>query len=122
MLEIESSKGKTTLLDRLVDEPGVPNAFIETIVRDQTASRLFEVMLAVAPDLLFASLWSTYLGGDRLSKLASHPVANFLVAKAIRRVDAQAIDVIVSTFQRDGTARKSVGACLNVFRPSELRS
>ena len=89
----------------------MPNAFIETIVRDQTASRLFEVMLAVAPDPLFAALWSTYLGGDRLSKLAGHPVANFIVAKAIRRLDADAVDEIVAALKRDGTARKLVGAC-----------
>lgn len=110
MLEIESSKGKTPLLERLIDEPGVPNAFIETILRDQTASRLFEVMLAVAPDPLFQSLWAAYLGGDRLSKLAGHPVANFIVAKAIRRLDAAALDEVVTTVKRDGTARKLVGA------------
>lgn len=67
----------------------IPEAsdFVMTLLRDPTASHLLETLLRCAPDNVFGLLWITYFKG-KLSKLAVHPVANFVVAKALQRVTA----------------------------------
>lgn len=60
--------------------------YIETLLRDPTSSHLVEVLLSHSPPRVFRAVWSIYFHG-RLSKLATHPVANYVVAKAVARLD-----------------------------------
>lgn len=71
------------------NDSSVPEAsdFVMTLLRDPTASHLLETLLRCAPATVFQLLWATYFKG-KLSKLAVHPVANFVVAKAFERLAA----------------------------------
>lgn len=86
--------------------------YLETLLRDPTASHLFEALVQHAPERAFQWLWSAYFKG-KLPKLSSHPVANFVVGKAIARLDAnlvheaiQEIDTVASKLIK--TARTGV--------------
>jgi NOP9-like PUF repeat domain len=57
-------------------------------MRDPTSSHLLEVLALCAPPRVFQSIWTTYFVG-RLPKLVTHPVANFVVAKAVERLEAE---------------------------------
>ncbi len=55
-------------------------------MRDTTSSHLLEAIISRCPDTAFDALWNLYLGG-KLPRLAVHPVANFVVARALERVN-----------------------------------
>ncbi|KAF8626909.1 hypothetical protein AX15_004626 [Amanita polypyramis BW_CC] len=61
--------------------------FVAAMLRDQASSHLLETVIARCPDHVFAVLWMAYFSG-KLQKLAVHPVANFVVSRAIGRVSA----------------------------------
>lgn len=60
--------------------------YIGTLLRDATASHLFQTVIQLAPEPIFGLLWSIYFVG-KLNRLAVHPVANFVVATAFGRLD-----------------------------------
>lgn len=60
--------------------------YLNTLLRDTTSSHLLETIFARTPLDAFNRLWSLYLKG-KLSRLSVHPIANFVVAKALERVD-----------------------------------
>ena len=62
--------------------------YLTTLLRDPTASHLLETLVRKCPDSASEVLWRTYFSG-KLSKLAVHPVANFVVAKAIERLSSE---------------------------------
>lgn len=64
--------------------------FLVTLLRDPTSSHLLETLVSRCPDWVFNQLWSTYFQG-KLSRLALHPIANFVVSKAIERLDSNQI-------------------------------
>ncbi|KAH9950104.1 ARM repeat-containing protein [Amylocystis lapponica] len=103
LLEVETGYGLAdapdSLMDRALvglitlsheDPSAAPEAsdYLATLLRDPTASHLLETLVRRAPDAVFGMLWTTYFRG-RLAKLAAHPVANFVVAKALERVHAE---------------------------------
>ncbi|KAK7061362.1 armadillo-type protein [Favolaschia claudopus] len=59
--------------------------YLNTLLRDPTSSHLLETIVSHCPESAFASLWATYFKGN-LPRIASHPVANYVLAKAIDRV------------------------------------
>ena len=59
-----------------------------TLLRDATSSHLLETIVTRSPMPVFDRVWSTYFS-SKLSKLAVHPVANFVVAKAILRLSTE---------------------------------
>lgn len=63
-----------------------PSEYILTLLRDPTSSHLLETLVSRAPPSVFDILWSTYFKGT-LARLAMHPVANFVVAKAVERLN-----------------------------------
>ena len=67
--------------------------FVAAMLRDQASSHLLEAIVACCPDRVFAVLWTTYFSG-KLQKLAVHPVANFVVSRAIERVSADQLSKI----------------------------
>jgi nucleolar protein 9 len=69
------------------DELPKPSDFILTLLRDTTASHLLESVVVHASAPTFAVLWNFYFKG-KLARLAMHPVANFVLAKAVTRLES----------------------------------
>jgi len=65
--------------------------YLSTFFRDPTSSHLLETVVTRAPDRAFVILWSTYFQG-KLARLSAHPVANFVVARAMERVNASQLE------------------------------
>ncbi|KAG1753166.1 armadillo-type protein [Suillus lakei] len=101
ILEVEADHGESSLSDSLMDHVLVgiitlcrenpdeqPEAsdYLVTLLRDPTSSHLLETMVSRCPDPAFTILWATYFQG-KLARLATHPVANFVVAKAAERLN-----------------------------------
>ncbi|KAJ7667611.1 armadillo-type protein [Mycena polygramma] len=59
--------------------------YLNTLLRDPTSSHLLETIVTRCPESAFSILWATYFKGN-LPRIASHPVANFVLAKAIERI------------------------------------
>ncbi|CAE6446036.1 unnamed protein product, partial [Rhizoctonia solani] len=100
MIDLEAQQGKSDTPGSLIDsvlmgtisslaqgtEPEQSD-YVETLLRDPTASHLFEALVRHAPTKAFQALWKLYFKG-KLARLCSHPVANFVVSKAIARLDS----------------------------------
>lgn len=80
--------------------------FVTTLLREATASHLLEKLVSLSPPAAFNALWELYFHGKlhvswllmslvyvwfvfsgKLNKLAVHPVANFVVSRAVERLD-----------------------------------
>ncbi|KAJ7499330.1 armadillo-type protein [Mycena latifolia] len=100
LLAVEADQQMTgdadSLMDRVLvglisssrDDPtGTPpvSDYLNTLLRDPTSSHLLETVVARCPEPAFGILWATYFKGN-LPRIASHPVANFVLAKALERV------------------------------------
>ncbi|KAJ6538949.1 armadillo-type protein [Mycena capillaripes] len=59
--------------------------YLNTLLRDPTSSHLLETIVTRCPEAAFSILWVTYFKGN-LPRIASHPAANFVLAKALERV------------------------------------
>ncbi|EJD54013.1 ARM repeat-containing protein [Auricularia subglabra TFB-10046 SS5] len=64
-----------------------PSDYLTTLLYDTTASHLLESLVSRSPPAVFSLLWRVYFAG-KLQKLAVHPVANFVVARAVDRLSA----------------------------------
>ena len=60
--------------------------FLATLLRDATSSHLLETLVTKSSPQIFNLLWSTYIQ-HQLPRLSVHPVANFVVSRALARVD-----------------------------------
>lgn len=58
--------------------------YLGTLLRDVNSSHLLEIIVSRCPDDAFNVLWKTYFKG-KLARLSAHPVANFVLAKALER-------------------------------------
>jgi nucleolar protein 9 len=88
--------------------PGVlpePSDYVNTLLRDPTSSHLLETVIRSAPEDVFAVLWLTYFRGH-LVRLANHPVANFVVAKALERTSSEQLGEALR--ELEGTWQKSI--------------
>lgn len=59
--------------------------YLSTLLRDSNASHVLETVVSRCPADAFNVIWKTYFE-SRLARLTIHPVANFVVAKALERV------------------------------------
>ncbi|CAE6532593.1 unnamed protein product [Rhizoctonia solani] len=103
MIDLEAQQGKSDTPGSLIDsvlmgtisslaqgtEPQQSD-YVETLLRDPTASHLFEALVRHAPAKAFQALWNLYFK-TKLGRLCSHPVANFVVSKAIVRLDSSGL-------------------------------
>ncbi|KAI0299719.1 ARM repeat-containing protein [Multifurca ochricompacta] len=102
-IEIEAHHGlsdePSSLMDHVLvglitayhNDPSVkPEAsdYFATLLRDPTSSHLLETIVSRCPGPVFDLLWPTYLERN-LRKLAVHPIANFVIAKALERAQAE---------------------------------
>lgn len=88
-----------------------------TLLRDPTASHLLETLVCKSPNRVFDIMWQTYFSG-KLAKLAIHPVANFVVAKAFERLNAEQLDAALKEVQ--GVAGKIVSKYSTALRNALL--
>ncbi|KAI0637703.1 ARM repeat-containing protein [Trametes polyzona] len=120
VLELEAAYGKAdspgSIMDHVLvglitlihENPGATapeSDYLMTLLRDPTASHLLETLVRRSPERVFDLLWQTYFVG-KLSRLAVHPVANFVVAKAFERVSLEQLEAAVEELQ--GVAGKIV--------------
>ncbi|KAF8895258.1 armadillo-type protein [Infundibulicybe gibba] len=75
-----------------------PSDYLNTLLRDPTSSHLLEIIIRCSPDDVFSLLWTVYFQG-KLARLAIHPVANFVVARALERVAADQLVAISAELQ-----------------------
>ncbi len=77
------------------DDPTVvpePSDYVGTLLRDPTSSHLLETLVFRSSEPVFDVIWTLYFKG-KLPRLGVHPVANFVVAKALERAtENQLID------------------------------
>ncbi|KAL1937556.1 hypothetical protein VTO73DRAFT_13051 [Trametes versicolor] len=90
--------GLITLIHTNLEETAPESEYLMTLLRDPTSSHLLETLVRRSPERVFDSLWRTYFVG-KLARLAVHPVANFVVAKAFERVNAEQLDAAVQELQ-----------------------
>lgn len=112
-LSISFLKSSTTCI--LLDESsGSPTRsdYLELLLRDTTGSHLFELLLRVAPPAVFAAIWDTYFVG-RMGKLSVHPVANFVVAKAVGRLGESQLEGLLEEVK--GEWRRAVSQSIPPF-------
>ncbi|TFY55659.1 hypothetical protein EVG20_g9240 [Dentipellis fragilis] len=102
LLEVEADNGMADEPDSLMDRVLVGlitlQHFLGTLLRDATSSHLLETLVSRSPPPVFDMLWDTYFAG-KLARLAAHPVANFVVAKAIERVSAAQMAQVLSELE-----------------------
>ncbi|EGG03657.1 uncharacterized protein MELLADRAFT_117295 [Melampsora larici-populina 98AG31] len=77
------------LLDGLITSQGpqTRSEFVETCLRDTTASHVMECVISRLSPSYFSQFYSTYFL-HRMGMLSNHPVTNFLTAKVVSRLDS----------------------------------
>ncbi|KAH9810361.1 armadillo-type protein [Melampsora americana] len=77
------------LLDGLITSEGTQtrSEFVETCLRDTTASHVMECIISRLSPNCFSQFYSTYFL-HRMGMLSNHPVTNFLTAKVVSRLDS----------------------------------
>lgn len=108
---------ETCIADTNPEETAPESEYLMTLLRDPTSSHLLETLVRRSPERVFNSLWRTYFVG-KLARLAVHPVANFVVAKAFERVNAEQLDAAVQELQ--GVSGKIVSECSVYEKPLRL--
>ncbi|KAF8164318.1 armadillo-type protein [Pholiota molesta] len=79
--------------------------YLGTLLRDPNSSHLLEIIVSRCPDDAFNALWKTYFKG-KLARLAAHPVANFVLAKALESVSESQLSGLFE--ELDGTWNKLI--------------
>lgn len=86
----EYPKSSPNLTFVTVDADNTPDSqdsdYVRTLLRDPTSSHLLETVVRRLSDGVFEVFWNTYLHGQ-LARVGAHPVANFVVGKALERVN-----------------------------------
>ncbi|KAG5634358.1 hypothetical protein H0H81_002263 [Sphagnurus paluster] len=139
LLEVEADQGMAADPDSLMDrvtvgivtacnhekDPKVEQSdYLNTLLRDPTSSHLLETIVACSPVDAFAVLWTTYFKG-KLARLAIHPVANFVFAKALERVSSDQLSEICEELQGSWGKMIRLASCvlwLTVVPRFKLRS
>lgn len=69
--------------------------FFPSLFRDATGSHLAQTILTVAPLNIFNILWRIHFVG-KIGKLSTHPIANFVIATGVKRLDEEALRNVIS--------------------------
>ncbi|TFK56028.1 ARM repeat-containing protein [Heliocybe sulcata] len=122
LLEIESAHDMAdqpdSLMDRIIaglisscrDKPNAkiePSDYVNTLLRDPTSSHLLETVVSRVPQPVFSPLWQIYIR-PKLGRLANHPIANFVVARAIERTDEEQLMECCVDLEGDGALGRIV--------------
>ncbi|KIY48757.1 ARM repeat-containing protein [Fistulina hepatica ATCC 64428] len=101
LIEVEAEQGLTNDTDSLMDRVTMglvscpsssePSDYVGTLLRDETSSHMLEIVIARSPPATFDSMWRLYFVGS-LTRLSCHPIANFVVSRAVERCSGQQLD------------------------------
>lgn len=99
---------RTSLLNICLDSTSSDDdrdrsAHVETLLRDNVGSHVLEAIVGALDSHRLRLFWSRYVQG-RLGKLGSHPTANYVIAAALRHVDASLFQDICKEISTDGEA------------------
>ena len=84
--------------------------YLGTLIRDPNASHLLELVVSHSPPCVFNVIWKLYFEG-KLTRLAVHPVANFVVSKALERVSEK--QLLRTLEELDGVWEKFIRSYLS---------
>lgn len=104
LLSLEAQAGEATQPDSLADvvlegliaadvegnDAHESQYGVETLLRHPSGSHALEGLLSQLPQRIASRFWSTYVRG-KVTRLACHPVANFVSAAAAKRLDAGSV-------------------------------
>lgn len=76
------------------DKVPATNHYIPSLLTTQPGTHLLETILTCTFARIFASIWQTYFVG-KVGKLAAHPTANYVVARAVGRMGVAEIEGVV---------------------------
>ena len=93
------------------DHEPLRSDYLDASLREAASSQTFETVLNLSTPLVFNALWKTYFSA-RLAKLANHPVANFLVARSVTRLDAKQLLAVVAELKEVNTGKSLIGMWL----------
>lgn len=68
--------------------------YIETLLRSNISSHVLEKLVSLCPEPIFDLLFKVYFVG-RMGRLAGHPVANFVCARAVERANEEQTQIVV---------------------------
>ena len=91
--------------------------YVGTLLRDATGSHLLETVIEHAPEKVVGKLWDTYIVG-KLSRLAIHPVANFVVAAGFGRLEGERF--ASSTEEMSRVVSKCLSKCFRISERSPI--
>lgn len=69
-------------------------AYLPSLLTTQPGTHLLETILLSSPSQVFASIWELYFIG-KIGRLAGHPTANYVIAKAVGRLDLAGVEAVV---------------------------
>lgn len=82
--------------------------FVEGLLRDSTSSHVLETVLRFVPMNVLTWLWIHYFHG-RLDRLSAHPSANFVLAKAIERLETKQFGEALKELGESSSATEMIG-------------
>lgn len=91
-----------------------PSDYVVALLRDPTSSYLLETLVSRCPSQVFNMFWSTYFKG-KLARLALHPIANFVVAKAIERQDSKQLSDTLEELKLSWNKSISKSSCTSII-------
>lgn len=77
-----------------------PSIFFDSLLREDAGSHLAEKVMMTCPDDIFSALWAAHFK-NKITRLANHPLANFVLSKAISRLGAKDFNDIMSDITAD---------------------
>lgn len=74
--------------------PPQPQPYLTSLLTTLTGTHLLEAILIHSPKSVFEAIWSAYFQVN-IGELATHPFANFVVARGVSRLDAAGVEGVV---------------------------
>lgn len=68
--------------------------FLHALMRDMTSSHIMESLLSHCAPPAFTLLWDNHFKG-KISRLASHPIANFVLSKALAKINEEQLEEVL---------------------------
>ena len=93
--------------------------YLVSLLTLSTGTRIFETILLQSPQPVFDKIWSVYFEG-KIGKLAIHPMSNFVVAKAVERLDEAGVERVVTECKAVSGGRGMISKSLQLGQRSVL--
>ncbi|CAO1625738.1 unnamed protein product [Sympodiomycopsis kandeliae] len=124
LLSLEAQSGETNrpnsladiVLEGMISDPTSTQSAdgVETLLRHPSGSHALESILSYAPPDLADRFLSIYAKG-KMTRLGSHPVANFVLAKTMKRASAEAVKEAIADVKESGGSKMVKDAKTSLF-------